>query len=98
LDAYGLTEDELLEKLLDYSVEDVIIIDSIASVICAIEDLEKVKKGVMQEALKVEDTDIEWVAKNKIELRESEQEAKAYKFLEALEEIDDVQNVYANLV
>lgn len=94
----ALSEDELLEKLLDYNVEDVIIMDEVASVICAMEDLESVKKGIEKEGLAVEAADIEWVAKDKISLRDEEQEAKVYKFLEALEELDDVQNVYANLV
>ena len=97
LSANGITEDELLEKLLDYNVEDVIIIDNVASVVCAMEDLESIKKGIVSQGLKVEDADIEWVAKNKITLDSKEKEEKVYKFLEALEDIDDVQNVYANL-
>ena len=85
------------EKLLDYNVEDVIVIDDIASVICALEDLESVKKGVEAQALTVEDSTVEWVAKDKITLDDKEREAKVFKFLEALEEIDDVQSVYVNL-
>ena len=44
-----------------------------------------------------EDAQIEWVPKNKVALDDKNQEEKVYKFLEALEDIDDVQNVYANL-
>lgn len=95
--AAGLSEDELLEKLLDYNVEDVVVIDGVASIMCAMGDLEEVKKGVEKEGLKVESADIEWVAKDKITPESDDQEAKIYKFLEALEEIDDVQNVYANV-
>jgi len=97
LSSGGLSEDDLLEKLLDYDVEDVIVMDGLASVICAMEDLEGVKKGVEKEGLKAEAADVELVAKNKISLHDEDQETKVYKFLEALEEIDDVQNVYANL-
>ena len=93
----NLSEDEILEKLLDYNVEDVVLIDNIASVVCAIVDLESVKKGVRELGVKVESADIEWVAKNKITLEKTEQAEKVYKFLELLEELDDVQNVYANL-
>jgi YebC/PmpR family DNA-binding regulatory protein len=97
LSAVGLSEDDLLEKLLDYNVEDVVIIDDIASVVCAMEDLESVKKGAEKEGLKVEDADVEWVAKNKVAVESKSQEEKIYKFLGALEDIDDVQNVYANI-
>jgi len=98
LPAGSYSEDELFEKLLDYDVEDVIIIDNVASVVCDVKDLESVKKGSIDEGLKVEAADIEWVPKNKISLESKEHEEKVYKFLEALEELDDVQNVYANLV
>jgi YebC/PmpR family DNA-binding regulatory protein len=101
----NLSEDEImevimeviLEKLLDYNVEDIVLINNIASAICAICDLELVKKGVEELGVKVESADIEWVAKNKITLERVDQEEKVYKFLEALEELDDVQNVYANI-
>jgi len=95
--AKGLSEDDLIEKLLDYDVDDVVVIDDVASIICAVQDLENVKKGVEAVGLKVEAADLEWVPKNKMALDNKSKEEKVYKFLEALEEIDDVQNVYANL-
>lgn len=98
LPATKFSEDDLLEKLLNYDVEDVIIIDNVASIVCDMKNLESVKKGAEKEGLPVEDADIEWVPKNKISLENKEQEEKVYKFLEAIEELDDVQNVYANLV
>jgi YebC/PmpR family DNA-binding regulatory protein len=97
LNAANKSEDDLLEKLIDYNVEDVIIIDNVASVICAVEDLEKVKKGAEKAGLVVEAAELEWVAKSKIEPKDEEQESKVFKFLEALEELDDVQNVFTNL-
>lgn len=95
--AQGLSEDDLIEKLLDYDVDDVVVIDDVASIVCAVHDLENVKKGVESVGLKVEDADLEWVPKDKMALDDKSKEEKVYKFLEALEEIDDVQNVYANL-
>lgn len=97
LPATGRTEDDFLEKLLDYNVEDVAIIDNVASVICAAEDLDTVKKGAEASGFTVEAAEIEWVPKNKIPLDTKDHEEKVYKFLEALEELDDVQNVYANI-
>ena len=86
-----------LVLFLDYDVEDVIVVDKVASIICAVEDLESVKKGAQEQGLPVEDAHIERVAKDKITLDDKDKEAKVYKFLEMLEEIDDVQNVYSNL-
>ena len=42
-------------------------------------------------------TEIEWVATNKIKLNDEDKE-KMIKFLEILEEDDDVQNVFTNAI
>ena len=46
--------------------------------------------------LKVTEAEFEWLPQTTIELT-GEQEQKALDFLEALEELEDVQNVYTNL-
>ncbi|MBD3273645.1 YebC/PmpR family DNA-binding transcriptional regulator [Candidatus Dependentiae bacterium] len=96
VNAQGLSEDEILEKMLDFDIDDVLVVDNIASISCDVKNLDTVKKGAQSVGLKVEDASIEWVPKNTISLEEKEEE-KVYKFLEALEDLDDVQNVYANL-
>ena len=94
----SMSEDDLLEKFLDYGLDDIVVADNIASLVCEIKDLESVKSGAENAGLKVDAADLEWVPKNKISLVKKEEEEKVYKFLEALEDLDDVQNVYANLV
>jgi YebC/PmpR family DNA-binding regulatory protein len=96
--AVGHSEDDVLEKLIDYDIEDVSLSEDMISVFCNPNDIEKVKNGAEKVGLKVEDADIEWVAKDPIELESQDAEEKVYKFLEVLEELDDVQNVFANIV
>ncbi|MCK4651434.1 YebC/PmpR family DNA-binding transcriptional regulator [Candidatus Babeliales bacterium] len=96
--ANGLTEDEVLEKMIDYDIDDVFISDNIFSIISNIQSLHGIKKGAEENGLKVEDVSIEWVPKNVMSVEDKGKEEKIYKFLESLEELDDVQNVYANLV
>ena len=96
--AKNLSEDDILEKMLDFDIEDVTVIDGIASVTCDIKNLEQIKKEADSVGLNVEDASFEWVAKNTMSLEKEEHEEKVYKFLEALEDLDDVQHVYANLV
>ncbi len=93
----SISEDELLEKLLDYNVDDVRLDDSIFTITCKMSDLDLIKKTVAQTGLKIESAALEWVAKSPVALTEKEQEESVYKFLEALDDLDDVQNVYANL-
>lgn len=91
------SEDEVLEELMDYDVDDVSVSDGIVSISCDLKELEKVRKAVEDIGLKVEDAQPEWVAKNLMALGDENQEEKVYRFLENIEELDDVQNVYTNL-
>jgi YebC/PmpR family DNA-binding regulatory protein len=92
-----MSEDDLLEKLLDYNIDDVRLDDGLFSIECKMHDLDKVKKAVEQLGLKVESAQLEWVAKEPVSLQEKSKEEAVYKFLEALDDLDDTQNVYANL-
>ncbi len=93
----SMTEDELIEKLLDYNIDDVRLDDGIFSVTCKKQDLDAIKKAVEKLGLKVESAQLEWVAKSPVSLGDKSKEESVYKFLEALDDHDDVQNVYANL-
>ena len=97
ISANGLSEDDLLEKMIDYNIEDVSVIDNVASISCDIADLESVKKGAQDLGLKVEDSTLEWIAKDSVPVESQEKEEKVYKFLESIEDLDDVQNIYANV-
>jgi len=96
-EANGLTEDEILEKLIDYEIDDISLNDNVVSISCDLKNLEKIRKGVDQIGLNVEAAEIEWVAKDLIHPADKQQEERVYKFLDAIEELDDVQNVYTNL-
>ncbi len=93
-----LSEDDLIEKMLDYDIEDVTIGDNVASISCDMHDLDKVKKGAEQSGLTIEDVAIEWIPKNTVSVEEQNKEESIYKFLETINDLDDVQNIYANLV
>lgn len=97
IDSTGLSEDDIMEKMLDFDIDDVAIDDNIAVVSCDLKLLDMVKKGAESVGLKVEDYSAEWVPKDAVPLDSEDKEAKVYKFLDALEELDDVQNVYANI-
>lgn len=97
IDATGtISEDELLEKLMDFDIKDVKFDGTYFSVYTDPKSLESVKQAIQALNLKVEKAEVDWVAKNPVNLPE-EQAKKAYVLLEALEELDDVQNVYTNL-
>ena len=91
-----ITEDELLEHLIEYDIKDIQIDENACTVYCDIKSLESVKTAVEQAGLKIENSALEWVAKSSTELPEAKAE-KAYEFLSTIQDHDDVQNVYTNL-
>lgn len=92
-----LTEDQLIEKMLDYNIDDIRCDENVFSITCLPQELDAVKKALDGEGFKVEAAQLEWVAKSLSDLQDDEKEESVYKFLEALDDLDDVQNVYANL-
>ena len=94
--ANGVTEDELLEKLIDFDIQDIQLSDDYYCVHTDPKSLDAVKKATEAAGLKVESAEMELVPKTTTEL-EPEQEEKAIEFLDLLEDLDDVQNLYSNL-
>ena len=94
--APGMTEEKLLEELLEYDVIDIQQEDNVFSITCDPRALDTIKQAVQKAGLKVEESEVEWVAKNSTELDEAGEE-KALDFLSVLQDDEDVQHVYTNL-
>lgn len=90
-------EDAILELCIDddINVDDIKINDNV-TVVCDPKDLFKARTVLEKLKGTLEDANLEWVAKGKIELSD-EQATKAYEFLEAIDNHEDVQNVFTNL-
>lgn len=91
-----MTEEKLLEELLDHDINDIKNDGSRFSIYCPLKSLDAVKHQVEKLGMKVESADIEWVAKTATTLPD-DQASKAYEFLESLDEHEDIKNVYTNL-
>lgn len=92
----GKTEDDLLEALMDYDIQDISTEDELVTVTTTMQSLFQVKDALIKIGMKVEHAELEWVAKNNLTV-DGETEEKAFALFEALEDNDDVQNVYSNL-
>jgi YebC/PmpR family DNA-binding regulatory protein len=89
-------EDSLMELLLEYPVDSINVDEEIITVIGDPKALEDEKHALKNATITVQDAQIEWVAKAAHTIEEKHMDS-ATDFLEALEELDDVQNVYTNL-
>lgn len=90
-----LDEDELLEVVLDAGAEEVEDLGEAFEVRSEAGDLLAVRNAVQQAGLDYESAESSWVPSATIPLGE-EAARKVFRLIEALEDSDDVQNVYAN--
>jgi len=92
----GLSEDILFEQLIDFDIKDISIENGTLTISMPLASLHEVTEAVKKLDIKIDDSQIEWVAQNLITL-EADAEEKAFNLLEKIEEYDDVQNVYTNI-
>jgi transcriptional/translational regulatory protein YebC/TACO1 len=92
--APGASEEKIMEAALEAGAEDVVSnADGSIEVICAPADFDAVKAALEKAGLKPEAAEVTMKALNETELAGAEAE-KMQALLDALEELDDVQNVY----
>ncbi len=91
----GLTEDDLMEIVLDAGAEDIQSSDETFEILCAPEDLEAIKQALEGAGVSYENAEVTMYPKSTVRV-EGKEARQVLALLEALEEHDDVQNVYAN--
>src|SRR3990172_11210769 len=96
--APGASEEKVMEAALDAGAEDVVAsADGSIEVVCAPADFEKVKAGLEKAGLKPDAAEVTMKAATEVELAEADAQ-KMRSLLDALEELDDVQDVYTTAV
>lgn len=88
-------EDALL-MLLDAGAEDAVEEDGEIIVYTDQKELAKVRSAIVDAGLTVADAELQYVAKNQIEIDDADQAGKIFKVLDALDDLDDVVNVHMN--
>ena len=96
VDAAGVDEDELTLAAAEGGAEDVELDGSVFEVSSAPEDLAAVREAIEAAGIKVESAELSMVPKTTVEVVEEPSAKKLIRLIEALEENDDVQGVYAN--
>ncbi len=93
--AEGTTEDSLLDAVLEQGAEEVNDLGESYEVVCEASDLVKVRTAVQGAGMDYESADATLLPSVTVQLDE-DAARKVFRLLEALDEIDDVQNVYSN--
>ncbi|HWJ03792.1 MAG TPA: YebC/PmpR family DNA-binding transcriptional regulator [Verrucomicrobiae bacterium] len=91
-----LSEDELLMVALDAGAEDMEAEEESVEIFTTAEDLESVRQALLDQGLEIESASVTLLPENYVEVTDKDQAVKILKLMDALEDHDDVQNVYSN--
>ena len=89
------TEDDIMDIVLEAGAEDLQTEDEFFEVQTDLESFDPVRKALLSKELQVENASLQWIAKNVVKVNGEDAE-KVIKLIDALEENDDVQNVFSN--
>jgi YebC/PmpR family DNA-binding regulatory protein len=89
------SEDDIMDIVLEAGAEDLQTEEDFFEVQTDLESFETVRKALAAANLKIENASLQWIAKNTVSVSGEDAE-KVMKLIEAMEDNDDVQNVYSN--
>ena len=93
----GPTEDQVMEVALDFDVEDVATsVDGTVEVTIAVDGFEALKESFDKAGIKYESAEVTMIPSMEIPIEDKEVAEKILSIIDALDELDDVQNVYHN--
>ena len=96
IDKKEITDENVFELALDSGADECISRDEFHEIQCPMSEIYNVKKKLEKVVVNFISTEIEWVPLNSVDVKKDRQEA-VIEFLEAIEDDDDVQNVFTNV-
>jgi YebC/PmpR family DNA-binding regulatory protein len=90
-------KEELELALIDGGAEDIKWKDDVLEIYAKPENLEKLKEAVKKQGIEIDESRLEWVPKNEIEIKEPQAKKQIEALFEELDENDDVKDVYSNV-
>ena len=95
VEAARVDEDELLALALDAGASDLRRADSLFEITATPQDLEAVRRVLEQRGVPIQSAEVTYVPQSTVRL-EGKEAQQVLRLVEGLEELDDVQHVYAN--
>ena len=96
IDKSEISEDKIFELSIEAGANECYSNEYFHEIQCDVSKIYNVKKKIEKNINNFLSTDIEWIPLNNVEINDESKE-DTIKFLETLEEDEDVQNVYTNL-
>ena len=92
-----IEDDQIFELAIEAGADECISKNEIHEIHCSINEIYNVKKKLEEKINNFISTEIEWLALNSVKITD-EKKQEVIEFLETLEEDDDVQSVYTNVI
>jgi YebC/PmpR family DNA-binding regulatory protein len=92
----SVTEDDLMNAALEAGAEDIQPQGDLWQVTCAATDLTALRAALEEAGIPVDSAESTMLAQNNVPVTEENVAKQVLRLLDALEDLDDVQNVYAN--
>ena len=96
IDKKEITDENVFELALDSGADECISRDELHEIQCSMSEIYNVKKKLEKIVVNFISTEIEWVPLNSVDVEKDRQEA-VIEFLDAIEDDDDVQNIFTNV-
>ncbi len=94
----SISEDDAMALSLELEAEDIVLEQNSWVITCAAADFNRIRDALVQRGIKYESADLAMVSSNQTEVAEEAMARKVLHVIDLLEENDDVQNVWSNLV
>ncbi|MHB2024994.1 MAG: YebC/PmpR family DNA-binding transcriptional regulator [Mycobacteriales bacterium] len=95
VDKGGFSEDDVLAAVLDAGAEEVNDLDDVFEIVCEATDTQTVRTACEQAGFSIASAEVSWLPSVSVPL-DDENGRRVLRLVEALEDLDDVANVWAN--
>jgi YebC/PmpR family DNA-binding regulatory protein len=96
IDAEGKDMDELQLELIEYGVDEMEVVDGKLEAFCGTSDYGSVRDSLKEAGYKLEESQVTFVPENIVDVTDVDVAKKILRIVDAVEEDDDVSDVYTN--
>ncbi len=96
IDSEKTSEDALIETVLDAGADDIKTESDHFEVLCAIGKFDNVSQSLLKAGIEPDSAEIAWIPSTLVPVDDAEIAKKVLRLVDTLEDLEDVQHVYAN--
>lgn len=90
------SEEQLMDLALEAGAEDILTEEDHFEVLCPVSEYENVSQALIGAGIEADSSELAYIPQNTVPVTEADDVRKVLRMIDLLEELDDVQNVYAN--